>query len=510
MMRQAIFLIALNLFSNSVLAQQDATPPAISLLTPSEGEVIPPLAVPFSFLFDATVTDESELRDVKFMVRDPSGNRSPWVTGNLREGSSDIYEASLELPQGGTWSYRVRAVDNSPNRNSMTTPWYNFHVAGSPANSIAIVKQEIADIIASRTDINLAAKFVRLGFHDCVPDEELGGGCDGCVDLSNGENAGLDVPIDALTPIVDQYATPAYGLSRADIWAMAALVGSEVSQNDITFPFEYIGRVDCENAHDVCYKENGSPQPCQENRGPHRPLPGPDLTTSELLHWFSLRFDFNSRETTAIMGAHSIGGAHRENSGFDGEHGWVNNPNQLANGYYNMICAPPTREGAISAFEAAMFAPAWDLEFIDNTQIGKSSRYQWFHQKDANRDDAADINLDKLVMLNSDIALVRDLDGYLNPETGEVTGCQFRCLNNACAGSATPRCPHAAQTFDIVVEFEGDNLVWLDEFSAAFRKMLIRGYEAEVGVSCSELTPCVLTPLTSEAEFFERKKNLRK
>ena len=169
--------------------------------------------------------------------------------------------------------------------------------------------------------MNLAPKFVRLGFHDCVPDALFQGGCDGCVDLSNPDNAGLDVPIDALRNIIDKYASPAYGISRADIWAFAALVGSEISQNDISFPMEYIGGVDCENAHEVCYKDNGVEQPCQENRGPHRPLPEPDMTTSQLLHWFSQRFDFSARETTAIMGAHTLGGAHRENSGFDGAAG---------------------------------------------------------------------------------------------------------------------------------------------------------------------------------------------
>jgi catalase (peroxidase I) len=78
------------------------------------------------------------------------------------------------------------------------------------------------------------------------------------VDLSNSDNAGLDIPINTIRPIVDKYTTPFYGLSRADIWALAALVSAEISQNSIAFPMEYVGRVDCENAQDVCLKENGS------------------------------------------------------------------------------------------------------------------------------------------------------------------------------------------------------------------------------------------------------------
>lgn len=359
------------------------------------------------------------------------------------------------------------------------------------ASTIELVRDEIANLITSTTNINLAPKFVRLGFHDCVPGSDFKGGCDGCVDLSDSDNAGLDIPITAIRPIVDKYTNPIYGLSRADIWALAALVSAEVSQDSVAFPMEYVGRVDCENAQDVCLKENGSVQPCQENRGPHRPLPSPDMTTSELLHWFSNHFQFSPKETTAIMGAHTLGTARRENSGFDGEHGWVNNPNRLTNGYYNMIVAPPPgREDAISDFEAAMFAPDWNIELVDNSDLGTSNKYQWIHQKDPDRVDANDINLEKIIMLNSDLALVRDLEGHLE-EDGNVQTCQFRCLNNICRPGEPPRCPHAQQTFDFAREYVVDNLLWLNDFSAAFRKMLIRGYDHDS--TCSDF-PCTLTP----------------
>jgi hypothetical protein len=488
----------------TIRVADDTAPPVINSQSPAENEAIQS----DNLVFSANVTDTSGLKSVKFMLRNPAGEQTNWFESAVRPGTNDIYEtAHLPLSQGGKWQYRTKAVDASPSKNDFTSPWVDFFVVTDPTSAVALVRQEIVDLIAATTEVKLAPKFIRLGFHDCVPDDQLNGGCDGCVDLSNADNAGLDIPIDALRPIVDTYASPAYGLSRADIWAMAALVASEVSQNDISFPMEYIGRVDCEKAHDICYKENESEQPCQENRGPRRPLPGPDMTTSQLLHWFATTFNFSAKETTAIMGAHSIGGAHRENSGFDGAAGWVNNPDRLSNGYYNMICAPPDREGAINDFEAAMFAPAWDLEFIDNsdTDFGTPDRHQWFHQKDATRDDAGEINLEKLVMLNSDIALVRDLDGYLDTSNGHVSGCQFRCLNNGCQNSELPRCPHAQQTFDFVREYEGDNLLWLNDFSAAFRKILMRGYETDDG-TCAD-PPCFLTvPLeVNEIEAGARK-----
>jgi len=485
-----LILIVLNI-ARCVHAQDDTSPPDISNISPEADSVLEDSNVVFS----ANVIDASGIRSVKFTLRDPSSGQTQQYDGSLRDGTTDTYETEpIPFATGGAWRYRIKAVDDSPSRNSITHPWTEFLVLIDPASAIAVAKQEIEALIDTTSDVNLAPKFIRLGFHDCVPDASFQGGCDGCVDLSHGDNFGLDIPIDALRPIVDKYASPAFGISRADIWALAALVGSEVSQNDISFPMEYIGRVDCENAHEVCYKEDGTTeQPCQENRGPHRPLPEPDLTTSQLLHWFSQRFEYSTRETTAIMGAHTVGVAARENSGFEGEAGWVNNPTRLSNDYYNMICSPPGRPDAINDFESAMFAPSWDLEFIDNSGdgFGTPDRFQWFHQKDPDRDDADVINLEKLLMLNADIALVRDLEGHLQPD-GNVPTCQFRCLNNECRNGALPRCPHAAQTFDIVVEFEADNILWLNEFSAAFRKMLIRGY-SPADESCTDF-PCTLIP----------------
>lgn len=468
----------------------DKTPPELHSSGPVAGTIINTNTVE---LF-AKITDPSGLRTVRFMTRSPTGQISTWLSSSLRQGTVDLYDSEpIDLTVPGKWSYRVRAVDLTPNSNVLTSPWIDFFHAGDVPSTIELVRSEIANLIISTPTPNLAPKFVRLGFHDCIPGDDLKGGCDGCVDLSNPDNNGLHIPINALKPIVDKYTTPAYGLSRADIWALAALVGAEISQSSIAFPMEFVGRIDCENAQDVCYKEDGSVQPCQENRGPHRPLPSADMTTSELLHWFSSHFQFSAKETTAIMGAHTIGTARPENSGFQGENGWVNNNKRLTNGYYNMIVAPtPGREDAISDFEAAMFAPAWDIELVDNSNIGRANKYQWTHQKDPNREDAENINLEKIIMLNADIALVRDLEGHLE-EDGNVQTCQFRCLNNICRPGTPPRCPHAQQTFEFAREYESDNLLWLNDFSAVFRKMLIQGYDHD-STTCSAGSPCTLTP----------------
>ena len=80
----------------------------------------------------------------------------------------------------------------------------------------------------------LATKFIRIGFHDCV------GVCDGCIDLSNPDNNGLDIPISALDSIVQKCTIDQNsGLSRADIWELAALTTADMSQSDasrVNFP----------------------------------------------------------------------------------------------------------------------------------------------------------------------------------------------------------------------------------------------------------------------------------
>lgn len=132
----------------------------------------------------------------------------------------------------------------------------------------------------------LDAKFVRLSFHDCV------GGCDGCVDLNNPENFGLEQPIDALDSVVRRNAE---FLTTADVWALAGLVASQERQNDNSqadFGLQLVQRPDCVGGG--------------TKAGPSRTMPSAHLTTRGLLEFFNATFGFNSRETVAIMGGHTL------------------------------------------------------------------------------------------------------------------------------------------------------------------------------------------------------------
>lgn len=175
-------------------------------------------------------------------------------------------------------------------------------------------------------DKRIAATYVRLGFHDCVPgasaDGSPAGGCDGCLNFNHPANNRLEEAVEYLAPIVADLENSTLGVSRADIWAYAALVASEVSQNDLVFTDSFrVGRQNCETVG-TC--SSTDPVFCASN-GPDQEsdFPSPDLTTHQLLDFMEERFGFDADETVAIMGAHTLGRALPETSGFDGDDGWV-------------------------------------------------------------------------------------------------------------------------------------------------------------------------------------------
>ena len=91
-------------------------------------------------------------------------------------------------------------------------------------------------------------------------------------------------------PIVNFYSDV---LTRADIWALAAVTAAEEAQENPgarRYECDYYGRETCDDA----------------TGGPNRELPSAHLTTDELLDFFASNFAFSEQETVAIMGAHTL------------------------------------------------------------------------------------------------------------------------------------------------------------------------------------------------------------
>ena len=279
----------------------------------------------------------------------------------------------------------------------------------------------------------MGAKFIRLAFHDCI------GGCNGCVDTSNHENFGLDIPIDALAPIVTKYKSV---LSRADIWVLAAFTAAEEMQpkyssstillNPVKFvPFNMtvVGRPVCDGP---------------ANRGPFVQMPNPHVYTELLLDFFAANFDFSDRETVAIMGAHTDGVATKNKSGFDGPDGWVGSSETLNNNFYKKL----VMGGEVSTV----------FRLIPQINTGTVFPDQFLWR----------LGSSKEFMLNADMATVIDLEGKVDPISGNTT-CRV-----AGTGEICPKSP----TLPIVVEYANNGQTWINDFRNAFWKMTSKGCDA--------------------------------
>jgi hypothetical protein len=73
-------------------------------------------------------------------------------------------------------------------------------------------------------------------------------------------------------------------------------------------------------------------------------------------------------------------------------------------------------------------------------------------------------------MLNADMGLVSDFDGFIDSGTGEVS-----CAMQDSADNTLPVCPRAS-TLDQAAEYSQNNVLWLRDFHDAFTKMMLTGH----------------------------------
>lgn len=320
-------------------------------------------------------------------------------------------------------------------------------------------------------DPAMKAKFVRLGFHDAV------GGPDGCID-DGPDNAGLNIPIDALKSIVDEKVD----LSRADIWAAAALWAAGSSQDKrsgatplVDYGIEYMhtGRLDCEEFGESIDGDGFG------YGGKIQHLPSADLDTHGLLSFFLDEFGFDDQDTVVIMGAHTLGKLAPEHSGFNsGEHGWVldNSLDTLDNTYYKVLVGPsPTTDPDVvanmTAEEKLMDGLDWDIvPAMDNDNF-TTGKFEWEHFASGKR----------TIMTNADIALARNVSGT-DPLTGENykneegdVSCIWKCkrANDNCRQT---RCPGAMATLEWMDKYQKDNEQFVIDFRDTFARMLKNRY----------------------------------
>ena len=185
-------------------------------------------------------------------------------------------------------------------------------------------KTDLLELIDST---NANPILIRLAWHDSgtydAAAENLPwpkrGGANGSIrffpELGHGANAGLTAAINLLTPIKEKYPD----ISWADIIQMASATSIEHAGGpkiDMIY-----GRIDVASAED-CPKEGNLP-------GAAAPFPDNSETPQQHLRNVFYRMGLNDKEIVALSGAHTVGRAHKNRSGFGKESTKFTEPTQI-------------------------------------------------------------------------------------------------------------------------------------------------------------------------------------
>jgi len=296
-----------------------------------------------------------------------------------------------------------------------------------------LTSSEVSQVIRKARSVVAAAKpaMVRLTFHDCV------GGCDGCLNVNDPDNAGLE---DLVADLEAVYQSENLGsiISRADMWALLGIWAVEQTIEksndecsncdtvpDLQVEFQW-GRVDCGTA---------------PNSDVLLHYPSGLLNYDGLMSFFASEFGYTEREVTALMGAHTLGAADIFNSGFNGV--WVNDEAQYFNNKYYSHMTDDTVNWKLSQRTCANLNSV-DTDLCDD---GETTGWQWSAQ-------GVGFNL------NADMALVKSF----NTDAEGKPDCEFAS------------CPDSASR-SIAQEFAASNAIFIQEFSAIYSKLLSTGYD---------------------------------
>lgn len=283
--------------------------------------------------------------------------------------------------------------------------------------------------------------------------------------MSNPDNAGLFIPINALAPLVVKYEPQ--GLSRTDMWMMSAIVASDVAQDGIEFPFQWIGRKTCQELNNNnCGNDHlGNQASCTQFSGPDRASCHGTSGTTTILEFFEKEFNFNAQQVAAIMGAHSVGAMKRVNLGFESTSGWDLTSSELDHGYYVELVG--------AGDDPVQSAPDWTQVEQNNEDLrGIPNRMQWeLFSKLGNR-----------ALLNSDVALVRQIDENVNMQVDGRVNCTFKGPN---------ACPQAQSTMPHMIRYRNSRRRFLIDFRDALQLLIDNGYK-KGSIACQSGQVCRL------------------
>jgi len=285
---------------------------------------------------------------------------------------------------------------------------------------------------------DLAAKWVRLQFHDSVTWDPVSrtGGAHACIAVSCSAPNECERTLQAnngLAPVADYldqlWSSNGWSnvISRPDFWSLAAKVAVEWASGGATVvPWGY-GRTECTG---TC--------PLWANRHPDASQ-GFYAMQNHMVN----RLGLSWTESIALLGAHSLGETHIENSGYHGR--WVPYPaNYLNNNFYKVLLTYDWYSTTVPPYQ------------------GSSSSYNSGYGSNSYAQAKVEYVTDELrgtVMLPSDGAIY-----YKNQN--------FNCTlsHNSKCPLFTYHCPYASNLQGIVRQFASDNAYWLSVYTEAFKK----------------------------------------
>jgi hypothetical protein len=219
----------------------------------------------------------------------------------------------------------------------------------------------------------------------------------------------------------------------------------------LEFPFQWIGRKTCQELNNnICGNDHaGNQATCTQFSGPNRVLCHGTSGTTSILDFFEKEFNFNAQQVAAIMGAHSVGAMRSVNLGFEGRSGWDLTNAELDHGYYIEL---------VDTDDPVESSPEWTQVEQNNENLpGIPNRIQW----------ELSVDNTKLVMLNTDIALVRDIDETVNMQGDGRVDCTFKGAN---------ACPTAPDTLIHMIRYSNSREAFLDDFRDTLQLMIDNGY----------------------------------
>jgi len=166
---------------------------------------------------------------------------------------------------------------------------------------------------------------LRLAFHDGAF------GSRGCLaafsdctqrpcEFTSSQNRGLQGIITSIGKLYrDANIAARYHISSGDFWVLCEIVAvNQATSGALNVPFRY-GRPECTGQH---YFGDSLPH-------------GSSPSGQAINDFFSKRMGFSVQDTTALFGAHSLGGMELKNSGFEGS--WTARKTVLDNSFYKNL-----------------------------------------------------------------------------------------------------------------------------------------------------------------------------